>query len=429
MGDVKSKHVVIIGGGFGGLYTAKSLAKKNCRITMIDRRNFHLFQPLLYQVATGGLSPGDIASPLRSIFKKRKEVKVLKANVIDINPHKQQIIHDRGVLSYDRLVVATGVKHHYFGNETWEAHAPGLKTVENALTMRQRILRAFEEAEITQDEEQRRMLLRFIIVGGGPTGVELAGALAELAQATMKREFRAFDAAEAEIILVEGQDQILPSYSKALAEKGALALKKLGVQLRLQTFVTQIGDHEVVLKPKDGPTQTVNAGTVLWAAGVKASKFGKILAERTGSQVDRVGRLHVGPSLTLPQFPQIYVIGDLAHCDDGKGGCLPGVAPVAMQQGRYVAKHVVKDLNGGTYKPFQYWDKGSLAVIGRNAAVAELPMSKLWGWPAWMVWAFIHIHYLIGFGNKFLVGFQWSWSYFTRKRGARLITEEKLDEL
>lgn len=422
-------HVVIIGGGFGGLYTAKTLAKRGVKITLIDRRNFHLFQPLLYQVATGGLSPGDIASPLRSIFKSNKNLRVIKAQVTDVDPGEQRIFYEGGSLSYDTLIVSTGVKHHYFGNEQWAKDAPGLKTVEDALVMRQHILRAFEKAELEPDENVRSGLLRFVIVGAGPTGVELAGALAELAHATMKQEFRQFQASQAEIILVEGVDQVLPSYTQAMAAKAMGSLKKLGVNLRLNTRVTAINGQEVTLQPQNGEPETLTAATVLWAAGVKTTRFGQTLAEKTGAETDRVGRLKVNPDLSLPKHSDIFVIGDLAHFADEKGNPLPGVAPVAMQQGRHMAKQVLRRIAKDPTKPFKYLNKGSLAVIGRNAAVAELPLGKLWGWPAWMVWAFIHIHYLIGFGNKFLVGFQWFWNYITKKRGARLITEEDLGEL
>jgi len=422
-------HIVIIGGGFGGLYCAKFLVKLPVRVTLIDRRNFHLFQPLLYQVATGGLSPGDIASPLRSIFKRNPNMQVLKAQVTELDPDQKKVVYEGGTLSYDYLVVATGVKHHYFGNESWSHRAPGLKTVEDALVMRQHILRAFEKAELEKDPERRAALLRFVIVGGGPTGVELAGALAELAHATMKREFREFQSRQAEIILVEGVDQVLPSYPKALANKAAASLRKLGVLIKLETRVTEIEPEKIKLQPKSGPAESLSAATVLWAAGVKATRFGEALAERTGSERDRTGRIVVSPDLSLPKHPEIFVIGDLAHFKAKNGTPLPGVAPVAMQQGRHLARMFRNKLAGKPTKAFRYINKGSLAVIGRNAAVAELPLGRLWGWPAWMAWAFIHIHYLIGFGNKFLVGFQWFWNYITKKRGARLITEEDLGEL
>ena len=429
MSDRSKSHIVIIGGGFGGLYAAKALAKKSAKVTLIDRRNFHLFQPLLYQVATGGLSPGDIASPLRSIFKKYPNVRVLKAQVTDILPQERKVKFEGGELAYDSLIVATGVRHHYFGQDQWEQDAPGLKTVENALVIRQRILRAFEKAELANDPDERAAWLRFVIVGAGPTGVELAGALAELAHSTMKNEFRHFKSEQAEILLVEGENQVLPSYIEPLANRAERALEKLGVTPVLGTHVTEIQGRNITLSPKEGESRKVQAETVLWAAGVKASQLGQILAERTGAERDRAGRLHVTRHLNLANHPDIFVIGDLAHCPDGEGGVLPGVASVAMQQGRYLAKELTSSKKTSEQKPFSYRDKGSLAVIGRNAAVAQLPIGKLWGWPAWIIWALIHINYLIGFGNKFLVGFQWFWNYITRKRGARLITEEDMVEL
>ena len=415
-------HIVIIGGGFGGLYAAKQLKRVKARVTLVDKRNFHLFQPLLYQVATGGLSPGDIASPIRAVLKKYPHVSVLKDEVRGIEPDKKRLILKGGELSYDYLIVATGVRHHYFGNSPWGSHAPGLKTIEDALEMRRRILNAFEEAEKLDDPELRAELKRFVIVGAGPTGVELAGALAELAHATMHRNFRNIDPSRVDIVLVEGTDRVLPPYPPDLSAKAQNALEKLGVKIMTKTFVTDIQDRNVRLKRADGSEETLRAATVLWAAGVKANRFGEALAAKTGAEADRSGRIAVQPDLSLPGYDHILVVGDLAQIIQPNGKQVPGVAPAAMQMGRYAASRVRDMIAGRPSKPFTYFDKGSLAVIGRNAAVADLNVLKLSGLPAWLIWAFIHIHFLIEFGNKMIVSTQWAWNYLTRKRGARLIT-------
>ena len=418
------KHrVVIIGGGFGGLYAAKTLGRAAVDVTLIDKRNFHLFQPLLYQVATGGLSPGDIASPLRAVLSGYKNIKILAAEATDIDPEVQTVILSDGTIPYDTLIVATGVSHHYFGNDQWAEAAPGLKSIEDALDIRRRILLAFEAAERETDPVKRRAWLTFVIVGGGPTGVELAGALAELAHTTLKEDFRSIDPAEAQILLLEGVDRVLPPYPPELSAKAEKSLTELGVTVRTQTLVTDIADDRLTLKHGDESEQ-LRAETVLWAAGVQASGWGKVLAERTGVKLDRVGRVIVEPDMSLANQPNIFVIGDLAHfahqSEDGKP--LPGVAPVAMQQGRYLAKLIQARLKGQTKAPFHYVDKGSLAVIGRNAAVADLGFVKFSGFFAWFLWIFIHIMYLVEFDNRLLVFFQWAWNYVTRKRGARLIT-------
>ncbi|MBE9181518.1 NAD(P)/FAD-dependent oxidoreductase [Oculatella sp. LEGE 06141] len=418
-------RVVIVGGGFAGLYAAKALGRsKDVTVTLIDKRNFHLFQPLLYQVATGKLSPGDISSPLRSILSASRNTNVLMDEVTDIQPETRQIVLKGSTLEYDSLIVATGVSHHYFGKDEWASVAPGLKTVEDALEMRRRIFLAFEAAEKETDPEKRRAWLTFVVVGGGPTGVELAGALAELAHSILKNEFRSIDTTEAQVLLLEGLDRVLPPYPPELSAEAEASLTQLGVTVQTSTLVTNISDGVVTLKQGDR-TEQVQAKTVLWAAGVKASAMGKVLSEKAGAELDRVGRVVVAPDLSLPSNPDIFVIGDLAHYAHQDDKPLPGVAPVAMQQGEYIARLVKQRLKGASLPPFRYSDGGSLAVIGRNAAVANLGKFKLSGFPAWLIWIFVHIYYLIEFDNKLIVMTQWFWSYFTRKGGARLITGEE----
>ena len=422
-------HVVIVGGGFGGLHAALSLGDPSVRVTLIDKRNFHLFQPLLYQVATGGLSPADISSPLRSILNKQRNTKVLMGEVRDIDPHQQKITLNKGEITYDTLIVATGVSHHYFGNEQWAPTAPGLKTVEDALEMRRRIFMAFEAAEKETDPEKRRAWLTFVVVGGGPTGVELAGAIAELAYSTLKKDFRNIDTAEAKIVLVEGMDRVLPPYPPELSAKAEASLVELGVKVQTKALVTNIADNTVTIRQGE-QTETVAARTILWAAGVKASAMGKILAEHTGVELDRVGRVMVEPDLSIKDYPQIFVIGDLANFTKPDGKPLPGVAPVATQEGKYVADLILKRLQSQTMPAFEYYDAGSLSVIGRHSAVADFGKIKLSGFLAWLIWVFVHIYYLIEFDSKLVVFIQWTWSYFTRKRGARLITgDESLGQI
>jgi NADH:ubiquinone reductase (H+-translocating) len=423
-------HVVIIGGGFGGLHAAQSLGTApNVKVTLIDKRNFHLFQPLLYQVATGGLSPADISSPLRSILNKHENIKVLMGEVRDVDPHQQKVFLNKGDITYDTLIVATGVSHHYFGNEQWAPTAPGLKTVEDALEMRRRIFMAFEAAEKETDAEKRRGWLTFVIVGGGPTGVELAGAIAELAYSTLKKDFRNIDTAEAKIVLVEGMDRVLPPYPPELSAKAEASLVKLGVKVQTKALVTDIANNVVTIKQGEN-IEHLEARTVLWAAGVKASAMGKVLAEHTGVELDRVGRVMVESDLTIKGYPQIFVLGDLANFTKPDGKPLAGVAPVATQEGKYVANLISKRIVGESLPAFEYNDAGSLSVIGRNSAVADFGKVKMSGFLAWLIWIFVHIYYLIDFDNKLVVLIQWTWSYFTRKRGARLITgDESLGQI
>jgi NADH dehydrogenase len=417
----RKQHVVILGGGFGGLYAAQALGKSDFDVTIVDKRNFHLFQPLLYQVATGGLSPGDIASPIRAILSKYKNIKVIEAEACDLIPDQKKLILRDGELRFDSLIVATGVSHHYFGNDEWESFAPGLKTVEQALDIRRRVLLAFEAAERETDEARRKAWMRFVIVGGGPTGVELAGALGELANESMRSDFSNIDPSQAEILLVEGQERILPTYPPQLSKKAQSELQREGVTTRTGTFVTGIDQWGVKLKQGD-QNEEIPTRTVLWGAGVKASPFGKVLADRTGAALDREGRVIVEPDCSIPNYPEIFVIGDLANFSHQSDEPLPGVAQAAMQQGRYVAKLLRFPQEARSNNPFRYKDKGSLAVIGRNAAVADFGFLRLSGFLAWLVWVFVHIAFLIEFDNKLIVMVQWAGDYFSRKRGARLIT-------
>jgi NADH:ubiquinone reductase (H+-translocating) len=417
-------RVVIAGGGFAGLYAARALSK-DVHLTLIDRRNFHLFQPLLYQVATGGLSPGDIASPLRAILKRNPNAHVITAEIVGFDPAGRKVILADGEVAYDTLIVATGVTHDYFGRTDWAELAPGLKTIEDATEMRRRILLAFESAERESDPDVRRSWLTFAVVGAGPTGVELAGAIAELANTTMKDDFRSIDPRDARIVLFEGADRILPPFVPSLSERAGRSLRRLNVEVLTGARVTHIDGDEVVYT-KDGDEHSLEARTVLWAAGVKASPLGKVLADGTGVPLDRVGRVVVQPDLTLPGHPEIFVLGDLASVMATDGKPVPGVAPAAMQMGRYTARVIQNRLNGKETGSFRYMNKGNLAVIGRNAAVADLGFARFGGFMAWLVWIFIHIMYLVGFDNKVLVFFQWGSNYFTRKRGARLITGEDL---
>lgn len=416
-------RVVIVGGGFGGLYAAQQLGRAPVEVTLIDRRNFHLFQPLLYQVATGSLSPGDIAAPLRSILKRQKNTKVVLGEVRDIDAeHKQVVLKDGDSVPYDSLILATGVSHHYFGNDNWAEIAPGVKTVEDALEMRRRIFEAFEAAEKESDPERRKLLQTFVVVGGGPTGVELAGALADLAHRTLKPDFRHIDTGDSRIILVEGMDRVLPPFDPELSTEAHRALDKLGVEIRTRTLVTKIDGEEVTFL-HEGQNETIHANTVLWAAGVRASKMGQVLAERTGAELDRAGRVMVEADLSLPNHPDIFVVGDLAHYAHQGDRPLPGVAPVAMQEGQYVAKLIANRVADKPAEPFRYKPSGSLAIIGRNEAVVDLGWMKLKGFPAWLLWLFVHIYYLIEFDNKLVVMTQWAWNYLTRNQGVRLITK------
>ena len=411
-------RVVIVGAGFGGLNAARLLANTRVQVTVIDRRNHHTFQPLLYQVATAGLSPGEIAAPIRSILRSRENVEVLMAEVTGFDLERRMVEARDGQVSFDYLIVAAGASHAYFGHDEWEPFAPGLKSIEDALEIRRRVLLAFELAERQTAAGVAAPPLNFVIVGAGPTGVELAGTLAEICRHALTDEFRAIDPARAHILLVEGGARVLPSYPQDLSLSAQEQLHRLGVEVRTSTMVTQIEPGAVYL----GNTRLA-AAVVLWAAGVAASPLGKKL----GAPVDRAGRVLVQPDLSLPGHPEVFVIGDLAALKDEHGKMLPGVAPVAIQQGRFVAKLIrgaVESAEGSVpvRPPFHYWDKGSLATIGRAAAVAEFGRIHISGFLAWLSWLFIHILFLIGFRNRLLVFIQWAWSYVTYERGARLIT-------
>ncbi|HEY9803789.1 MAG TPA: NAD(P)/FAD-dependent oxidoreductase [Leptolyngbyaceae cyanobacterium] len=421
LGKNKPHNVVIIGGGFGGLYTAKNLKSTNVNVTLIDKRNFHLFQPLLYQVATGTLSPGDISSPLRSVFSKSKNTKVLLGEVNDIDPKAQQVMMGDQVINYDTLIVATGANHSYFGKDNWQEFAPGLKTVEDAIEMRRRIFGAFEAAEKETDPAKRSAFLTFVIVGGGPTGVELAGAIAELAYKTLKEDFRNIDTSETKILLLQGGERILPHIAPELSEEATISLQKLGVVIHTNTRVTNIENNIVTFK-QGGEVKEIPSQTILWAAGVKGSAMGQILAQRTDVECDHAGRVIVEPDLTIRGYKNIFVVGDLGNFSHQDGKPLPGVAPVAKQQGEYVAKLIKRRLKGHTLPQFHYNHVGSLAMIGQNLAVVDLGLIKLTGFLAWVFWLVIHIYFLIEFDTKLLVVFQWAWNYMTRNRRSRLIT-------
>ena len=414
-------RVVILGGGFGGLRAAQALRSSPVEVTLVDRRNFHLFQPLLYQVATGGLSPANIAAPLRGVLKKQKNAEVLLGEASGIDVASRRVILQDGELPYDTLIVATGSSHHYFGHPDWEHFAPGLKTIEDAIEIRRRILLAFEAAERETNREKQSTWLTFVIVGAGPTGVELAGALSEIAHDTLRREFRRIDPSETRIVLVEAADRVLPTYPAALSAAAAGSLKRLDVTVETGAMVTGVEGQSVSLQVT-GKSQSIPARTVLWAAGVQASPLGRALAQEAGADVDRAGRLFVEPDLTLPGRPEILVIGDLANFSHQGNGPLPGVAQVAIQQGKYAARLITARLKGEVLPAFVYRDRGSLATIGRAAAVADLPRLRLSGFPAWLIWLFIHLLYIVEFENRLLVLVQWAWSYFTFNRSARLIT-------
>jgi NADH dehydrogenase len=413
-------RVVVVGGGFAGLNAVRGLKRAPLEVTLVDRRNFHLFQPLLYQVATGSLSPGEISSPLRYVLKRQANARVWLGEVVGLDIANRRVVLSDGSIDYDVLVLAAGATHHYFGHPEWATYAPGLKTIEDATDIRHKILLAFEAAEREPDARQREAWLRFVVVGAGPTGVELAGALGEIANDTLRGDFRAIHPADAEILLLEAGDRVLPAYVPVLSAKAERCLRRLGVTVRLQTAVTSV-DADGVRVKCGAREEHLAARTVLWAAGVQASPLARLLVDATGAATDRAGRIIVGDDLTVPGHPDVYVIGDMAHVEQD-GALLPGLAPVAMGQGTYVARHIAAKARGATAKPYRYFDKGTMATIGRAAAVADLGLVRFNGLLAWLAWVFIHIMYLVEFENRVLVLVQWAWYYVTRNRGARLIT-------
>jgi NADH dehydrogenase len=410
-------HVVILGAGFGGITAAQSLAHADVRVTIVDRRNHHLFQPLLYQVAMAGLSPADIASPVRSVLKRQENATVLLAEVTSVDLENKRLVLDEGTLDYDFLIYAAGAQNFYFGHPEWEKHAPGLKSVEDALEIRRRVLLAFEEAERCEDEALRDKLLTFVVIGGGPTGVELAGAVAELSHHVLAREFRRIDPDRAHVILVEAGNRVLPTFSENLSTRAVDQLSDLGVDVQMGERVVKIDEDGVVIV-KDGVEERIHASTVVWGAGVAPVP----LAKTMGVPLDRAGRVIVNPDCSIDGHPEAFAIGDAAafnHTEDGKP--LPGVSPVAMQQARYVAKLITRR-HRSEQKPFEYFDKGSMATIGRKRAIAAAFGLEMTGFLAWLAWLFVHLVYLIGFRNRIAVLLQWAYSYVTYRRGARLIT-------
>jgi NADH dehydrogenase len=432
MTSAKPRHrVVVVGGGFGGIQAVKRLIRAPVDVTLVDRRNFHLFQPLTYQVATGALSPGEIAYPLRTLFKRARNVRVLLAEVTGFDLTARQV-RLAGVgagsppepVPYDSLIVAGGSAYSYFGHDDWSSVAPEVKSLESALAVRARILTAFEAAEMEQDPARRQAELTFVVVGAGPTGVEMAGQIAEMARDTLRRDFRTIDSRQARILLVEAYDRVLTSFPESLSARAARALEELGVTPMLQRTVTDVDTEGVTIQAGDGDSERVPARTVIWAAGVRASSLAAELGREAEAEVDRAGRLTVDSHLTLKGHPEVIALGDMVRVRSSSGELetLPGVAPVAIQQGRYAGRLVDDRLRNQATPPFRYHDKGNLATIGRARAVADLHFVRVNGALAWLIWLFVHIWYLIGFQNRLLVVIRWTFSFITRGRGARLIT-------
>jgi NADH dehydrogenase len=408
-------HVVVVGGGFGGLALARGVRRaKDVELTLLDRRNHHLFQPLLYQVAMAGLSPAEIAAPIRSLLRSQRNASVRLEAVRAVDPAARRLETATGSQSYDVLVLACGSRHAYFGHDAWEEHAPGLKSVEEATEIRRRVLCAYERAEVETNPARQKELLTFVVVGGGPTGVELAGALGEMSRFTLARDFRHIDPALARVILIEAGPRILPSFPAELARRATRDLESLGVQVWTASAVTHIDDKGVEVGP-----ERIQAATALWAAGVQPSPLAKSL----GTPLDRVGRVIVEPDLSVPGHPEIFVIGDMACARDAQGRPLPGLAPVAKQQGQHVARNIARTLRGEPRLPFHYDDRGQMATIGRSRAICDLGRVRFAGFPAWLAWLVVHIYFLVGFKNRLFVVLSWAWSYLTFRRGARLIVE------
>ena len=415
MGNTSAEkpRVLIVGSGFGGLEAAKKLACKDVQVTVIDRTNYHLFQPLLYQVATAALSPADIAAPVRAVLSRCQNVEVILAEVESVDVDAKKIKTADQDIDYDYLILATGARHSYFGHDEWEKLAPGLKSLEDAIELRRRILLAFEYAEKITDEAARRAASNFVIIGGGPTGVEMAGAIAEISRHTLAKDFRHIDPSQARVILIEGEPRLLAAYPEDLSASARKQLEDLGVEVRTGARATKLSEAGVQVNGEFIPCRVK-----IWAAGNNASFVGKTL----GAPVDRVDRVIVNDDLTIPGHPEVQVIGDLANFPHQTGQPLPGISPVAMQQGRHAARNVLTMTQGRKPQRFRYWDKGTMATIGRNKAVADLRFMHLSGLPAWLAWLFVHIVFLVGFRNRLLVLFQWAWAYLTFDKGARLIT-------
>lgn len=411
-------HVVIIGGGFGGLYAARALKRVPVRVTLLDRRNHHLFQPLLYQVATAALSPGDIASPIRWILRRQSNVEVLLADAVSVDVSRRKVVLTDGETDYDYLIVATGATHAYFGHDEWRPVAPGLKTLEDALGIRRRVLLAFERAEREPDPERRAALLTFVVIGGGPTGVEMAGALAEISRQSLARNFRHFDPGSARIVLLEGGPHLLGGFPDSLRAFALKDLQRLGVVVRLNSIVSGVSPGVVRIG-----AESIAAETVLWAAGVAASSIGRWL----GAPLDRAGRVRIQPDLTIPDHPEVFVIGDLATLDDRNGRPLPGVAQVAIQMGQHAVRNILRSIERQPLRAFEYKDLGNMATIGRASAIADFGSFKLTGSVAWLAWLFVHLLNLIGFRNRLVVLVQWAWAYFSYQRAIRLITGDRTD--
>jgi NADH dehydrogenase len=422
---MQEHRVVIIGGGFGGLYCAKSLRKAPVQVTLVDRRNFHLFQPLLYQVANGGLSPANIAAPLRSVLQRQKNTEVFLDEATGFDLAARRVLLSDGSVEYESLVVATGSETSYFGHDAWEPFAPGLKTIEEATNIRHRVLAAFEAAERQRDAGTVPRLLTFVIAGGGPTGVEMAGAVAETARHTLRGQFRHIDPSQARVLLVEGGERVLAAFPPELSLRARQQLEQLGVVVRTGCLVTEVCEQGVTVQSGQH-TEQIEAATVVWAAGVRASPLGKALAYAACAAIDRQGRVTVEADLSLPGHPEVFVIGDLAAARQTPDGPpLPGLAPVAMQQGDYVAKLIRSRLDGGTLPPFRYHDRGTMATIGRARAVAMVGPVRFSGLLAWLAWLFIHLMYIVEHENRLLIFLQWAWNYLTWNRSARLITGER----
>jgi NADH:ubiquinone reductase (H+-translocating) len=415
-------QVVILGGGFGGLYAAQALRRAPVEVTLVDRRNFHLFQPLLYQVATGSLSPGEIAEPLRAVLRNQKNARVLMADAVDLDAENHTLILADGELTYDTLIVATGMQNHYFGHADWEKIAPGLKTIEDATAIRHKLLYAFEAAEREPDPETRHAWLTFVIVGAGPTGVELAGALAEIARDTLRHDFRSIRPEESRILLLDGASHVLSSFAESLSNDAENSLIHLGVRPRNGVFVTSIDEYGVTLQTPSGKGR-IETRTVVWAAGVTPAPFAKILEQRAGAKLSRDGRVLVDGDLTVGGHPEIFAIGDMAWVEY-KGKPIVGVAPAAIQEGRYVARNIADRLKGRAVKPFHYLYKGSLAVIGRRSGVVEFGPIRIHGVLAWLAWLFIHLIFLVSFRSRLIVLIRWGIQYFTFERGSRIITPD-----